>query len=319
MTPDEIIRLRQELSCTMPFNYYTDRESAWLLQALLPEAAPVRALRQGRLAKLLDRPLVKPLTSAGDGMIRRADLQVLAQADGTVRYDSLNSATLTALERAFDLPWLDFELSFTVWGNSNWHWAQTSRPGRNLVVQLNFPGDHAALLERTVGLQDRGKFECPQHPVRRTGRPTLAWARIDIDRNNGVALIEEIQSDWLRFVRYELDDLRDQRPRSRALRDTQAYEAALTARYDKVWPRAMLLAALMLLRDRLGIAEVFYHQPGPGAVLKHCRPPVSLYSAVPKAFCFEPTRDVPPFLRPKRRKHLSRLPKDKPLFWKMAF
>ena len=114
MTPDEIIRLRQELPCTMPFDYYTDRESAWLLQALLPEAAPVRALRQGRLAKLLDRPLVKPLTSAGDGMIRRADLQVLAQADGTVRYDSLNSATLTALERAFDLPWLDFELSFSV-------------------------------------------------------------------------------------------------------------------------------------------------------------------------------------------------------------
>ena len=319
MTPDEIIRLRQDLPSAEPFNYYTDRESAWLLQALLPADAPVRAVRQGPLAKLLDRPLVKPLTAAGDGIIRRADLQVLAEADGAVRYDSLAPATLAALERAFDLPWLDFELSFTTWGNSNWHWAQTSRPGRNLVLQLNFPGDHAALLERTVGLQDRGKFECPEHPVRRTGRPTLAWARLDIDRGAGVALIEEIQSDWLRFVRWELDDLRHLRPRSRALRDTQAYEAALTARYEQVWPRAVLLAALKLLRDRLRIAEIYYHQPGPGAVLKHSRPPVSLYSSLPKAFCFEPTRDVPPFLRRKRRKHLSWLPKDRPLFWKMDF
>ncbi|WP_422030562.1 hypothetical protein [Roseovarius sp.] len=319
MTPEEIFRLRQDLPRAEPFNYYTDRESAWLLQALLPEDTPVRALRQGRLARLLDRPLVKPLTAAGDGIIRRADLQVLAHADGSFLYDSLSPATLTALERAFDLPWLDFELSFTVWGNNNWHWAQTSRPGVNVVLQLNFPGDHAALLERTVGLQDRGKFECSRHPVRRTGRPTLAWARLDIDHGAGVALIEEVQSDWLRFVRWELDDLRRLRPRSRALRDTQAYEAALTARYGKVWPRAMLLAALMLLRDRLGIAEIYYHQPGPGAVLKHCKPPVSLYSSLPKAFCFEPTRDVPPFLRPKRRKHLSRLPKDGPLFWKMAF
>ena len=148
---------------------------------------------------------------------------------------------------------------------------------------------------------------------------TLAWARLDIDRGAGVALIEEIQSDWLRFVRWELDDLRHLRPRSRALRDTQAYEAALTARYEQVWPRAVLLAALKLLRDRLRIAEIYYHQPGPGAVLKHSRPPVSLYSSLRKAFCFEPTRDVPPFLRRKRRKHLSRLPKDRPLFWKMAF
>lgn len=322
MTPDDVTRLRQELPRETPFTYYPDRESAWLLQALMPADTPVRALRRGPLAKLLDRPLIRPLTARGDGVIRRGDAAVLAHADRLHGFDGLSPATLAALERAFDLPWRDFELGFDVWGSSDWRWAQTSRPGRNLVIQLGFPADHAALLERTVGLQDRGKFECPDHPVRRTGRPTLAWARLDIDRAAGVALIEEVQSDWLRFVREERDELRHLRPRSRALRDTQAYEAALAARYGKVWPRAVLLAALMLLRDRLGISTVYYHQPGPGAVLKWidgAKPPVSLYSALPKAFCFKPTREGPPFLRPGRRKHLARLPKDAPLFWKLAF
>ena len=71
MTPDEIIRLRQELPCTMPFNYYTDRESAWLLQALLPEAAPVRALRQGaeRDAALIESALA-PLLRRTDAASR---------------------------------------------------------------------------------------------------------------------------------------------------------------------------------------------------------------------------------------------------------
>lgn len=322
MTPDDVIRLRQELPAKEPFTYYADRESAWLLQALMPGDVPVRALRQGPLAKLLDRPLIKPLSAEGGGVMRREEAAVLAHADRVRDFDSLAPATLAALERGFDLPWLDFELSFDVWGSGDWSWAQMSRPGRNLVLQLNFPADHAALLERTVGLHERGKFECPDHPVRRTGRPTLAWARLDIDRQAGVALIEEVQSDWLRFVRWELDELRHLRPRSRALRDTQAYEAALTARYGKVWPRAMLLAVLMLLRDRLQIGRVFMHQPGPGAVLKRIegpKPPVSLYSALPRSFCFAPTREVPAFLLPKRRKHLARLPKDAPLFWKLAF
>ena len=319
MTPDDVIKLRQALPRTELFNYYADRESAWLLQALMPGDAPVRDLRAGPLAKLLERPLVKPLTATGGGVIRRADAAVPAHADHLRNFDRLSPTVLAGVERVFDMPWLDFELTYDVWGSGDWTWEQMSRPGRNLVLQLGFPSDHAALLERTVGLQDRRKFEYSDHPIRQTGRPTLAWARLDIDRATGTALIEEVQSDWLHFVRWQLRDLRNKRPRSRALRDTQAYEAALTDRYDKVWAKALLLAALLVLRDRLGIAQLFYHQPGPGAALKDCSPPKSLYSSLPKAFCFTPTRDVPGFLKPKRRKHLARLPKDKPLFWKMVF
>lgn len=37
------------------------------------------------------------------------------------------------------------------------------------------------------------------HPVSRQ-RNTLAWARLDLDLNSATALIEEIQSDWIRDV-----------------------------------------------------------------------------------------------------------------------
>ena len=63
MTPDATMALRQSLPHYEPFPYYRDRESAWLLQAHLTKDTPVRAIRQGAFAKLLDRPLIKPLAA----------------------------------------------------------------------------------------------------------------------------------------------------------------------------------------------------------------------------------------------------------------
>ena len=320
MTPEDITLVRQCLPDTQPFPYYAYRESAWLMQTLLAEDTPVRTLRQSGVARLLDRPLIKPLTALGGGVIRRADLQSLAHADRVTQFDMLSPAALAGLEQVYDLPWLDFEISFTDWGAEDWQWQQLSRPGGNLVLQLGFPSDHAVLLSRHHALPERAKFECWDHPVRRQGRPTLAWARLDIDPSSGTALIEELQSDWLRFVRAELRRMRARRARSHRLQATQAYEAALSERYGKVWPRALLLAVLVLLKDQLGCTEIYLHQPDPGAKLKWItgpKPPVSLYSALPRSFCFQPTREIPEFLRRKRRKHLRQLPRDKPLFWRL--
>lgn len=36
------------------------------------------------------------------------------------------------------------------------------------------------------------------HPVRKDDVETLAWARIDLDFASNQALIEEIQSDWVK-------------------------------------------------------------------------------------------------------------------------
>ncbi|MEL7278852.1 MAG: hypothetical protein AAGK79_00740 [Pseudomonadota bacterium] len=322
MTPDATLALRQDLPPYEPFHYYRDRESAWLLQAHLKDDTPVRAVRQTTRAKLLDRPLIKPLAAGGGGVLRHHDLRVLARADCVLDYDALSAPGVAALEAVYDAPWMDFEITYDIWQDRDWQWAQMSRPGANLVVQLGFPSDHALLLQRTIGKADRDKFECDLHPVRTSGRPTLAWARLDIDVKSGTALIEELQSDWLRFVRRYVRDLTDARPRSRVLRNTQAYEAGLTAQYDKVWAKALLTHVLILLRDRLGLRDVFMHQPVPGAMLKSIDrrlPPRSLYTDLPKSFCFTPTRDVPDFLRIKRRKHLRQLDRKAPLFWKMTF
>ena len=322
MNPEATSALRQDLPPYEPFHYYADRESAWLLQAHSAGDAPVRAVRQGTFAKLLDRPLIKPLCAGGGGVLRNADLRMLARADCVLDYEALSTPGYAALEAVYDGPWMDFEVTYDIWHNSQWRWAQMSRAGANLVVQLGFPSEHAALLQRTIGKMERSKFECASHPVRQSGRPTLAWARRDIDAKTNTALIEEVQSDWLRYVRCYLRELRKSRPRSRVLRNAQAYEAALTARYDKVWAKAMMLQVLMLLRDRLGLGQVFMHQPLPGAKLKwidYTLPPRALYTALPKSFCFTPTREVPEFLRIKRRKHLRSLNRDDPLFWKMTF
>lgn len=322
MTPESTAALRHTLPPYEPFHYYRDRESAWLLQAHLLGDTSVRAIRHSALAKLLDRPLIRPLAAGGAGVLRHADLARLARADCLLDHDTLSAAGSAALEAIYDVPWMDFEVTYDTWHDRDWKWAQMSRAGANLVVQLGFPSDHGALLQRTIGAGERVNFECDLHPVRPSGRPTLAWARLDVDMDAGIALIEEVQSDWLRYVRAYARRLGVSRPRSRELRNVRDYETGLTAQYDRVWAKALLLFVLMLLRDRLGVRDVFMHQPATGAKMKWIdmrHPPVSLYTALPRSFCFLATRDVPEFLRISRRKHLRRLDRNRPLFWRMSF
>lgn len=179
----------------------------------------------------------------------------------------------------------------------------------------------------------RWKFEEDMHPVRLDGRPTLAWARLDLDLDAGQCLIEEIQSDWLRFVTEERVALEQQRPRSRDLRQTRAYEAELIARYARVWSTVMMLSVLALVRQEFAIREVFLHRPDVGYALKGMwgpAPPRSLYTQLPKAFCFRPTMDVPRILteggtgRARNRNRVRRILRSHqvqngPVFWKLQF
>lgn len=102
----------------------------------------------------------------------------------------------------------------------------------------------------------------------------------------------------------------------------ERYEAGLAALYGKVWPCAMLLSVLMLLRDQLGCTTVWMHQPEAGAVLKNIHgtpPPRSLYTDLPRRFCFAPTRERPAFLQKLAKRRARRLPKTGPLFWRLDF
>lgn len=255
------------------------------------------------------------------GRLAQRDLMPLALADldntGTGRI--ADAAIMTALSPNCRT----YPISLTGWavGARDTSWRQVSRSGGNLVVQVNFPEEHDFLFYRYLNTNTRKRIEYENHPVRTTGTPTMAWVRLDICQDTGVALIEEVQSDWFRFVRASIRQLERAQPRTRHLRNLQSYEAQLLDQYGKGWAKVALLAALNFLRFELGIRDVFMHQPRTGAALKHIRstqPPVSVYSKLPKAFCFQPSRDIPKFLsKPcsKRLRHLRRDPR--PLFWRL--
>lgn len=319
MTPEDITLIRQCLPEMQTLPYYADRESPWLLSQLMKGDTTVAALKSGPGARLLSRPALRALLTQGGGALAHRDVLALAHADRAMTWSGLGRAARAGLDAIYGADWMDFRLSFCDWGTeSGWHWSQLSRKGGNLVLQLGFPSDHAALMGRYLPRESRKSFECDGHLVRQEGCPTLAWARLDVDLATGTALIEELQSDWLRLTRRTVTMLSLRAPRSRAVKMAQAYEQALRARYDKLWPRAVLFAALLVLRDQLGCREIFLHQPDPGARLKQIygrQPPRSLYTALPRSFCFAPTRDVPYFLA--RNRLLRRLAKsqDGPLFW----
>ncbi len=317
----------------MPFHYYPDRQSPWVLAHTLEGHARVASLCQTPFGKLLDRPGLKPLVAQSGGTLHQGDVQALAHADRFEAFDGLSRAGLAALEAVWSLQWQDFLLSFTHWGTcGEWDRLQMSRPGGHLVIQLGFPGDHAALMGRYLDQSARRKFEETLHPSRKTGRPTLAWARVDIDFDRGEALIEEVQSDWLHLVKAEVEWLAQQNPRSRETIANQAYKQAVFRQYAKLWPNAMLLATLMVLRDVVGLRRIWMHQPGSGAILKgirHTLPPRSLYTALPKAFCFAPVAEMPEFIVPSRRRRQSGVERNRrkavqhmarlgvPVFWRL--
>ena len=112
-------------------------------------------------------------------------------------------------------------------------------------------------------------------------------------------------------------------PRSRELRNVVEYEKRLLATHGKDWSRVALLAALRFLRHELATGQVFMHQAWSGPVFKSiygAHPPVSLYTALPKRFCFVPVREAPAFLEKPCSKTLRRVRgKKKPYFWKLDF
>ncbi len=324
MTPDTIKMIRRILPLEMQFPYYPDRESAWLLAQHLSEDTPVASLRTQPVGKLLDRPLLKPLVAACGGRLRPRDVLPLAHADRAIRWPDMAPAAQRALDPVFAHAWLDFTLSFDTWGTGrHWQDAQISRKGGNLVIQLGFPSEHARVFGAQFDRGKRRKLEYSGHPVRLDGTPTLAWARVDLDLDTGTALIEEVQTDWLRAVSWEKIRMAREGAQDRDLKVMIAYEQALIGRYARIWPKVMLLATLYLLREEFAVRQVWMHQPEAGRVLKSISgraPPRSLCSSLPRAFCMTATHDAPPFLRPKRRRVLSKLAaKGQPLFWTMAF
>jgi len=208
------------------------------------------------------------------------------------------------------------------WGGSgywNQDWYQNSRPGYNLVLHLNFSGKHNQPYHRLMQPED------DWHPFLGYGHPraddelTLAWARLDVDLDDGVALIEEIQNDWIRKARslekrlaswleHKTDYVRRfLLPRYLPGGSAEAFRRYLDdilRPHEQLWDEAMLSATLWFLRNELGIRRIFYHTFASGNRLKgidYTMPPRSLYTRLPRRFCFQETDEAPGFLMNQRR------------------
>jgi len=151
------------------------------------------------------------------------------------------------------------------------------------------------------------------HPVSTTNELTLAWARVDLDLTRGEALIEEIQSDWVRDVKhYANSTWRDNQT------EWQSYYADYLAPRTKHWPRTAMTATLWFLLEELGIKTIFFHTHASGARLKNIQyqtPPRSIYTDLPKAFCFRETHNGPAFLRDSKDRYVKSLFSDPETKW----
>jgi hypothetical protein len=287
--------------------YFPHRYAAWLLGRAVGEGAPKREVEASPHGRFLDNLLVRQVAArAGDGVLTRQALEQIEPSGAEV-----------------------YSLGATTWGASrprDWfpYGHQMTRPGANLVLLLCFSPRHDAVYRRLLDPAARLPAVESGHPHARPPRIALAWARLDVEVGTGEALIEEVQSDWIR----ELGALWSYttRLRSDAARDrwVQRYFANPGTRFDAFarywqrvlanhrawWPEATLFAALQVLRERFGVRRVYYHTYEGGKRRKKMfrNPPRSLYTRLPQRFGFAETTEPPRLLAtgPKaKRRHVE--------------
>lgn len=291
-----------------PFYYYKDKYALQLLHNAFSEGEKIHEIKKSKWGFLLNKPVLKSMLATNGSKRLEQD-------------DFLNY-------------WPDthqvFQLSLADWGEYTKHrhnnWRQTSRPGHNLVLQLNFNSTEIAKYFKWLFPKPRGNNKW--NPFTSYGHPaqdfTMAWARLDLDFNTGELLIEEIQNDYLREVnsmmkrvhaiakkekKEELENYWVFRSGGGDYESLQRYADSLTP-YQKIWDEAVLSAVLWFAKAELGIKKVYYHTFEGGKIVKrfekdYTMPPKSLYTKLPKRFGFELTDEVPQFL--KKEQYLKRL------------
>lgn len=301
------------------FHYERDRYAVQLIRYLLRAGWSMRALKESRYARLLGKQPVRDLMSAF----------------GTLDIGQ-DEIELAPMERP--VPW---RLTLSRWGNDRDHrYVQICRKGFNLVLQLNMPTEHNELLANLTSPHLANILIRRGHPNNQD-EITLAWARIDVDFDNGEALIEEIQSDWIRDVpdvikypryyrnrirgRFGHDAVSSLPPLGLAKR-MKHYSDKHLPRYADRWEETMLAAALFFIVEELGLKCVYMHDFNTGNSLKNIdpdyAPPKSLYTKLPKRFCFEQDGFGPNFLVGEtgaltRRKHRRKKLRGPVRFWKL--
>lgn len=279
----DFVQVEEILACLKGertlFRYQRDSYALELLRDYIGTGMSIAELRQSPYAKLLHKTLVKQgLALTGKGQLKPAHLDWVAGHQ----------------------PALNFVLTLGSWGterNSQRQYKQLSRTGYHLVLQLNFANDHQQQYSHWIKEASPAEFSSWNHPVVKSGRyETLAWVRIDLDFAANQALIEEVQSDWVRQVHSDW--------RQRSHPRLHEYREHVLKPYAQIWEEAALAAAIRLIRHDLGISEIFYNSFETGNLMKGIRdnqPPRSLYSDLPQRFAFKLTHEAPQFLQALRQ------------------
>ncbi len=274
------------------FHYFKGQYAYQLLSYASRKQSTVKAIKQSVYQRLLNQQDIK--------------LLLAEQGSGELSPD------------LFQPIWKEnsqpFVLTVDRWGNNNRWDYQTTRKGCNLVLQLNFSEMHNRSYHRLVKPKDDYIFNYSGHPVmdrRRRGRyrETLAWSRIDLDMESGEALIEEIQSDWVRRVKSCLKGIKAGSTPwlldwcQCSTDDFIIYAEKVLAPFYTLWAEAMLSSSIHFIFRELGIDRIYYHSHESGQKIKQVTggvPPRSLYSDLPRKFCFQITDRDPEFIKKDR-------------------
>jgi hypothetical protein len=297
------------------FSYGRDKFAPMLLGYLLNSGWDTNSIRQSQFKRLCERPPVKALLAAQGRM-------------------ELTSAQMAFAKINNEKTW---RLSLSRWGNSkNFRWNQNSRRGCSLVLQLNFSNEHDVHFRRLFPFAKWPLFNFDCHPVSETAN-TLAWARIDLDLDRNEALIEEIQSDWVRQVNRAVEQpqlflkryrrhLSEQNslPAPEAFKATvQKYRDEFLPKFAKDWQEITMAACLFFIFEELGLSRVYLHEFETGNRLKGLAgdwslPPRSIYTELPRKFCFSDVDHGPEFLGARIQK-FQKGARPKPIkFWKLS-
>ncbi len=301
------------------FHYERDWYAFMLLNSLLNSGWTAAEIRQSNFARLLEKPEIR------DILARKGHL-------------SLDEEDLLQLYLKYPIAW---RLTIGRWGNSKeFRWNQTSRKGCNLVLQINFPSQHNALYRKLVSPSGTDYFNYSGHPVSRK-EFTMSWVRLDIDMDTGEVLIEEIQSDWIRRAQHHLNhsyglyrtlrrasEISSDVTHEQFGQDMATYVKQVMPVYTMNWQEISMAAALHFITQELGIARIFIHDFETGNHLKRLaqdsrKPPRSIYSSLPKKFCFQKL-DASPDIINSQIKRITRSKKvryrvEKPKFWHLSF
>lgn len=277
--------LIDEIAAILPrertkYHYFKDKYALDLLSWVLGDHS-VADVKASRFSGLLRKPIVKEaMAGIGDGRLRGSDFEYIWAPEVT--------------------PYL---LTVGKWGEDSHKdrgWFQTTGRDGNLVLQLNFSNVHNSKYRTHVNDTHR-PFEFTAHPVARWPFRTLAWSRIDLSFESDEALIEEVQTDWVRYGLRRLAALKslDEELTPYSQKVLRYLEDVLLP-YAEVWQETILSAALWFIARELGISKVYYHTHRSGCALKRIDkrlPPRSLYESLPRTFCFKRVKEVPQFLQ----------------------